>query len=650
MLKLKKIVTVVFILIINFAVAQNIPNEVKLKIQENPSKTGKIYFDYAKQYEKAGKYEESIACYKKINELYKQTNNNQGIAFSNNKIGNIYSKMGNFSKAMPYYKKAFNIYSSLNKTKEAYSAAENIGYNYFQLKKYEKAIEYYSKAYNLIKNTNDNKKQAYILNKIAKSYNNYGNYEVALKYFNKALATADTVNMKELTENIKKGIESTENNLKNKQKHITKYDIEKEEEKQQFVENLQKQYNNIKTKHLLSLKEINKLSYENQAKELKLHVIKEKYEKQLLENQLKEQKIKLLKSENELKEKRVKLLETENKLKELKINTQHKIILIISISLAVVIILLIIIIRLLTQRTKTLKLLKEKNHLIDEKNQELNQQNEEIAAQRDELERQRDMLNQQNKEITSSIKYAKRIQTSILPAHSLIEKEIKDFFIMFKPKNIVSGDFYWFVKKGDIAWGAVVDCTGHGVPGAFMSMIGNSLLNKIVLEQNVEKPALVLEKLNKELNYALNQNKDDETSDDGMDMTICKINLKTGEVTLALANHAAILVNPGKTPEIIEGDIFSIGGMFADMDNIKFTDINIKITKGTAIYMFSDGFQDQFGGSENKKYTREKMVEKIKEISSKSMREQEELFEQEFDDWKGINEQIDDVLLVGVKF
>lgn len=646
-----KIFIVLLIFVAGNIMAQQVPAEVENAVKAQPANAGNIYLQYAKKYASQNKTNESVACYKKAAELYKQGKQTEGEAYCYNKIGKVYSNAKKHNEAIKAYKKALDLYSSANNTKSAYNAAYNIGNEYFVSGNFKQAAVYYKKAYNLIANSSDYKEQAYVLNQLGASYANYGDFTSGLKYFNKAAKMAEKSGESQLLANINSQIKAIEGNKEHHEKAKTEYEKEQEQEQKQLVENLKEEYSDIKNKHLMSLKEIEHLSYENQAKELKLHVIKEKYEKQLLENQLKEQKIKLLKSENELKEKRVKLLEAENQIKELKIGNQRKIITIISISLGIVIILLIIIIFLFVQRTKTLKLLKEKNAIIDEKNQELNQQNEEIATQRDELERQRDILNKQNKEITDSIKYAKRIQNSILPARSVISNFITDFFVLFKPKNIVSGDFYWFIQTSEnVAWGAVVDCTGHGVPGAFMSMIGNSLLNKIVLEQHTDKPSEVLSRLNRELSFALNQNKDEETSDDGMDMTVCKIDLNNKKITLAFANHSAIIVEPGKKPEVVEGDIFSIGGMFAEMDDIEFTDIQVDIKQGLSIYMYSDGFQDQFGGDENKKYTRERMVQNIEKISSENMPKQGEFFEKEFENWKGFNEQIDDVLIVGVKF
>ncbi len=650
-MKTLKYITV-FILLINsiLVLSQNIPQEVKQEISKNPANAGNIYLSYAKEYEKQNKFDASIACYKAAEELYKKANQEEGIAYINNKLGKVYAKSNKSKNAINSYKKAYEIYSKLNKTKSAYNAAYNLGDIYFQSKQYKKAVNYYLKAYNLIKNTNDYGEQAYILNQIASAYSNYGDYTNGLKYFKKTLAVANKTNNTDLIASVQNNIKAIEGNKENHQKLKTAFEKEQEQKQKEIVENLSKEYNDIKNKHLLSLKEIEKLSWENQAKELKLHVIKEKYEKQMLENQMKEQKIKLLKSENELKEKKVKLLEAENKIKELKINNQHKIITIISISLVIVVLLLIFIVILLIQRTKTLKLIKEKNLIIDEKNAVLSQANEEIAAQRDELEEQKEILNKQNKEITDSIKYAQRIQKSILPAHSQISNTINEFFIIYKPKNIVSGDFYWYAKQGENIWVAAVDCTGHGVPGAFMSMIGNSLLNKIIHENKDATPAKVLSLLNKELNYALNQNSDEETSDDGMDMTIINYNKPSNKLTIALANHTAILVNPDNTTSIIEGDIYSIGGLFAELDDVEYSDKNIEVNKGMSLYMFSDGYQDQFGGNENKKYTQERLVEKISEINSKPMDEQGKILEEEFEEWKGINEQLDDVMIIGIKF
>ncbi len=631
---------VVFVISTVGVFSQNLPNEVKNELNGKDANAQlDILLNYGKKYSNSN-VANSVNCYKAASNIYEKAGDKAGIAYCINKAGKVYLKAKNYNSAITEFERAKEMYNAVGDKKNQYSVTFNIGDSYMYLKKYNKAIKTYKEAYSLIKNNNDYKSQAYILNQLGAAYASSGNKKDAYNTFEKALGKAKKANLNDLASGIQINLDKAKWNKASKKE---KQQIKENEdvENAQIVKNLQEDIEIKEQQNLMSMQEIEKLSFEMQAKELKLVHIQDEYEKQLMENEIKEGSIKLLEAQNNLKEYKIKEGET-------KIAEQRKILIIIGASLAVVILLLLFIIVLYRQKKKNLAIVKKQKEVIDEKNTILSQANEEIAAQRDELEEQKDVLNKQNVEITASIKYAERIQNSILPSHDRISKYIPNYFIFFSPKNIVSGDFYWFNKKGDEYWGAVVDCTGHGVPGAFMSMIGNSLLNKIILEAEVTTPAILLKRLNKEIDYALNQNRGDDTTDDGMDMTVVKINSNDKKFTISLANHNAVVVKGDKLHRI-EGDIFSIGGLFYS-ENDEFTNHEISMDEGTSVYMFSDGYQDQFGGKDNKKYTIEKMEQNFLSIKDKTMQEQQDIMTNEFDEWKGINEQIDDILLVGIKF
>jgi len=638
---MKKIIFL-FIIISNTigVFSQNLPPEVKNELDGKDANTQlDILLNYGKEYSKTN-VENSVICYKTAANIYEKSGNKAGIAYCINKAGKTYLKAKKYNKAINEFEKAKKLYVSVGDKKSQYNVAFNIGDSYMFQKKYKKAIKNYKEAYNLIKNNTDYKAHAYILNQLGSAYANSGQKNDAYNTFKKALIKAKKANLNDLASSIQVNLDKAKWNKaskKEKQKIKEQEDVKHAE----IVENLQQDIEIKEQQNLMSMQEIEKLSFEMQAKELKLVHIQDEYEKQVMENEIKESNIKLLEVQNNLKEYKIKEGEA-------KIAAQRKILIIIGTSLAVVILMLLFIIVLYRQKKKNLAIVEKQKAEIDEKNAILSQANEEIAAQRDELEEQKDVLNKQHIEITDSIKYAERIQNSILPSHDRISKYIPNYFIFFSPKNIVSGDFYWFYKKGKEYWGAVVDCTGHGVPGAFMSMIGNSLLNKIILEAEVNTPAKLLKRLNKELDYALNQNRGDDTTDDGMDMTVVKINPENKEFTISLANHNAVVIKDNNINRI-EGDIFSIGGLFYSADN-EFTDHKVPMEAGTSIYMFSDGYQDQFGGDENKKYSIEKMEQKFLSIHEKTMQEQQNIIADELESWKNLKEQIDDVLVVGIKF
>jgi PAS domain S-box-containing protein len=252
-----------------------------------------------------------------------------------------------------------------------------------------------------------------------------------------------------------------------------------------------------------------------------------------------------------------------------------------------------------------------------------------------------------NKKITESINYAKRIQNAILPNNRIINKALPDSFILYKPRDVVSGDFPWFVQMKDEIFIAAVDCTGHGVPGALLSLIGYFLLNDIVRSRKITEPGKILDMLDEGVTTTLRQD-EDATTKDGMDIALCKINLSKREVEYAGAHRPLYLIKNGMMNEV-KGNKFPIGGgIFKNQTN--FTNTKFKMEKGDSIYFSSDGFPDQFGGSEGRKFGPRRVREIIEEIHSLSMPEAMRVFDQRWESWRGDTKQTDDVLLIGIKF
>jgi PAS domain S-box-containing protein len=252
-----------------------------------------------------------------------------------------------------------------------------------------------------------------------------------------------------------------------------------------------------------------------------------------------------------------------------------------------------------------------------------------------------------NKKITESINYAKRIQTAILPNSKVISRALPDSFILYKPRDVVSGDFPWFVQVKEEIFIAAVDCTGHGVPGALLSLIGYFLLNDIVRSRKVTEPGIILDLLDEGVTTTLRQD-EDATTKDGMDIALCKINMATGEVEYAGA-HRPLYIMKGGVMEEVKGNKFPIGGgIFKNQTN--FTNTKIKLSKGDSIYFSSDGFPDQFGGPEGRKFGPKKTREIIERVHKLPMGEAVKVFDQEWEGWRGEQKQTDDVLLIGIKF
>jgi serine phosphatase RsbU (regulator of sigma subunit) len=273
-----------------------------------------------------------------------------------------------------------------------------------------------------------------------------------------------------------------------------------------------------------------------------------------------------------------------------------------------------------------------------------------------EIEKQKDLLSKNNEELTrsntlirDSINYAKRIQDVVLPQVSEIKKHLPESFVFFKPRDTVSGDFYWISEQNNDLYIAVADSTGHGVPGAFMSLIGTTLLNEITHNTHNQMPVTILEKMNKGIIKALKQQNSDrmEIQDDGLDITLCKINKTQKTVQIASAQQSFFYIAPNNEIEVIHGDMTSIGGSFNT--NIDFTNREFEYQAGARFYLFSDGFCDQFGGAENKKYQTARFKHLILDIQHLPMTKQLAVIETEFDTWKNDNRQTDDVLVLGFK-
>ncbi|TAH30120.1 MAG: PAS domain S-box protein [Cytophagales bacterium] len=259
-------------------------------------------------------------------------------------------------------------------------------------------------------------------------------------------------------------------------------------------------------------------------------------------------------------------------------------------------------------------------------------------------------LEKKNRDITASIEYAQRIQQAILPNEKVIGKGFMDHCILYIPKDIVSGDFYWYAEKNEHALIAAVDCTGHGVPGAFMSLIGYSNLNKIVIEKGITEPSVILNNLDKDVQETLRQHEDNSQSRDGMDIALCSLNIFEKKLSYAGAYRTMYVFSQSGELREFKGNSFPIGGNFKFNRPKIFTQHDIYLEEGDTIYIFSDGYHDQFGGEDNRKYMTKQFKEYLGKIQGYSLTTQRDLLEQEFLNWKGDNKQMDDILVIGLRF
>ncbi len=293
----------------------------------------------------------------------------------------------------------------------------------------------------------------------------------------------------------------------------------------------------------------------------------------------------------------------------------------------------------------TRRLRKQKQYLEEQvklRTKEIEMQKEEILTQRDKLAEQNEKIQKINKDITSSIEYAKRIQTAMLPLEINIKAHLDNYFILFKPRDIVSGDFYWFAQRKDKVFIAAVDCTGHGVPGAFMSMIGAEILTTIVTSENISDASEILVRLNKYVRFALKQ--DTTENQDGMDMGLCVIDKANNILEYSGAKNPMFYISNDEVFKV-KGNRQSIGGFqFGDFEKD-----TIKYTSPTWFYIFSDGYADQFGGDDHSKFMIKRFKELLFEIHKKPMLEQKQILDENIENWRATTPQTDDILVIGFK-
>ena len=259
---------------------------------------------------------------------------------------------------------------------------------------------------------------------------------------------------------------------------------------------------------------------------------------------------------------------------------------------------------------------------------------------------QKSLIEIKQKDITDSINYAKKIQDALMNSDDVLNSIFSESFVFFQPKDVVSGDFFWSYKSDDAVFFTVADCTGHGVPGAFMSMIGISLLNELVIENKLSDPAQILNNLREQIVKSLHQKGIQGEARDGMDMALCKLNIKTLVLEysgaynplIRVKNNALLITDADHQPVALQNKI-----------DQTFTKHEIQLEKGEIIYLFSDGFIDQFGGPKNKKYMRGRFKKLLLSIHNKKLSEQRSILENEFNTWKQDYEQIDDVCVMGLK-
>ncbi|MBK9799234.1 MAG: SpoIIE family protein phosphatase [Bacteroidetes bacterium] len=280
-------------------------------------------------------------------------------------------------------------------------------------------------------------------------------------------------------------------------------------------------------------------------------------------------------------------------------------------------------------------------------NRLLMQKNKLIDQHRSELKKQKEIIEQKNRDITDSIEYARNVQNLILPTEVEFKNYFPSSFVLYKPKSIVSGDFYWMHKTEKCLLIAAIDCTGHGIPGAMMSFLGYNLLENVVRGKSSFEPSLILKELNNEVFSTLSQKNENLNSKYGMDISLCAIYMDKREIHFAGAHHPLYLIRNGELLEF-KGDKYSIGTLYTGIEK-EFTTQQLFYQQGDTFYLFTDGYVDQIGGRDRKKYYYAPFKKTLLEIAQESMPQQKQLLEKEFLKWKGERDQTDDILILGFR-
>lgn len=563
-------------------------------------------------YVNQSKYQESLKAYFEALKHAEKAGTKKDIAAVLNNIGVNYWYQKSFSTAKEYYLKSYALRVELGNKKEISKSLNNLGIISLELKEFDKAIEYYERSLEIKKEINDELGIGNCYNNIGIVYEEQKKLEPALQNFKQALFILDKTNDT-------RGKLVSLNNIANiyyKKKDFANTEIfarqalalakeidDKEDVKSSFEILAASCYSQSKYKDAFDyLKEYSviKDTLYNINKAEAMQEMEAKYQ-----NEKKEQEI------------QIKDLRIKDQQSEISRSKIIKTALLIGVTLLAILSLLIL----------NRYLLKRRANLI--------------------ISEQKKVVEEKNNEIMDSIRYAKHIQEAILPHAQLVNKVFKENFVLYKPKDIVSGDFYFVEETETHKYIAAVDCTGHGVPGAFISIVGANGLSRCVKEFKITDPGRLLDKLNELVNDTLRQKIHDSRIRDGMDIALCIIDKKTRQLNYAGANNPLYWVRTGGLKEI-KADGQPVG-TFVEERNTPFTTHTIDPLPGDIFYVFTDGFADQFGGPKGKKYKYRQMKIFLTEIYALPMPQQKQKLEEEFERWRGKLEQIDDICILGIR-
>lgn len=658
-------------------------------------------------YQNLKEYDKVLEYNLKILTIQNQLKNTEGIIIAKNNIGYTYKYLKKYNNAIQTFEEVLDIEKRQNKIANI-ATLINISITYQNIGNYENTLKYLLEANQIIEKSNNKPEMAQMYDLLSSVYFNLKDYynakyynDLALKLANEAKDRRTLSNAYQTTSLIFQQDEKYDKALEYFKKHLEIKDSLLIEDKLQQQNILQQQYVVERSENEWKLMMANDEIKEAQLKEIRAEADKKEKENQILQQSQKikdeqlarqsleekrakqellllqqqslaekkdraitelqrEQEIKnseilriseLEKREEQERKNEIELLNKDKKLKEIETKRkegearQFQNFVIVAFALGGLIFFLVLIGLIITGK-KNAALAKQQTE-IEQKNIELEQNNEEIASQRDTAENLGRLLIEKNEHIISSINYAKQIQESILPLSEEINKVLPDHFILFQPRDIVSGDFYFFAHKDNKTVIAAIDCTGHGVPGALMSMVGNQILNEIIVISEIYSPDLILNELHRGIRKALKQ--EETTNQDGMDMSLITIYHQEKKVEFAGAKNPLLYIQDNELIHL-KGDKMAIGGEQREQNRI-FNKHIINIENSTMFYLFSDGYPDQFGGHERKKFMIRNMKDLFMQIHQKDVLTQKQMLKHEVETWirDGSEIQTDDILVIGVR-
>lgn len=541
---------------------------------------------YQEQYEKAlVYYGQTLELAREIDDLYIQS-------VSLGQLGVVHSKLGHPEKALEHLKASLELAEALDDVQGIGMCLNYIGTLYASLDEYQIALGYYRQSLALSRRIGDRQGEAAALNNLGRGYYELKDYRNALRYQEQSPALArevgDMVSLLHAYINLSL-----------------------------IYERLDQPYKALDA-------------------ERRQHAINDSLTNASLLQKLEEMRSNY---EFERKQQEIDLLQKEQAL-------QRVILYAVLATLAFVLILVGVLYNRNRFRQHANRLLTQRNRTIEATHRQLQEAYEELTQRNRQLEAANHEIEHKNQEITDSIVYARRIQEAILPIRTTLNRLLPEHFLFYRPRDIVSGDFYWFTELADRTVLAVVDCTGHGVPGAFMSVLGCSLLDQIVNEQGVSEAGHIVNRLDQAVQTHLKQQQVDASTYDGMDLTLCTIDREQSQVRFAGAGQSLYWVHRGEIRRVA-GDRFPVGG--GQRQHNPFTEHRLDCTPGDMLYLLSDGYLDQFGGASRTKFMHKRFRGLIGEIHTLPADEQYRRIEACFDHWKGEHRQLDDVLVIGVR-